>query len=532
MMTTVETNQKYKVLIPTAGIGSRLCDLTKYLNKSLVGVGKKPVISRIIDMFPETVEFVIALGYKGDLVKQFLSLAYPNRHFEFANVEKYEGVGSGLGLTILSCEKLLQEPFVFCSCDTIVTDKIPYPSKNIIGFAKRVNKSQYRTIDINGDKVNRLLEKGLHTDSSMPYIGLAFIHDYETFWNKMHEGNDEAILLGESYALDYFAKEGTLFSQEFNWFDTGNQVELKKTVDYFKEDDAPNILPKANEAIWFVDDVVIKYSDDKKFIRDRVERINYLKEFVPEIIASTENMYAYKKADGYVLSKIADISVFKKLLEFSKRMWLYTALNNEELNDFKKTCENFYYKKTLQRIELYYRKFDVVDSHTEINGIKMPKLSSLLENIDWENIFNGIPSGFHGDFHFENILYDDENDKFTFLDWRQNFGNSLSIGDVYYDLAKLLHGLIICHELIYQDKYSVQKNNNVINYSFDRKPILISCEEYFYKWLNLNNYDVKKVKILTALIYLNIAALHHYPYCHLLYNLGKTMLYENLNITH
>ena len=122
--------------------------------------------------------------------------------------------------------------------------------------------------------------------------------------------------------------------------------------------------------------------------------------------------------------------------------------------------------------------------------------------------------------------------KFIFLDWRQNFGNSLSIGDVNYDLAKLLHGLIICHELIHQDKYSVQINNNVINYSFDRKPILISCEEYFYKWLKDNNYDVKKVKILTALIYLNIAALHHYPYCHLLYNLGKTMLYDNLNTTH
>ena len=162
----------------------------------------------------------------------------------------------------------------------------------------------------------------------------------------------------------------------------------------------------------------------------------------------------------------------------------------------------------------------------------MPQLTSLLKDIDWENLFNGVPSGFHGDFHFENILYDEINDKFTFLDWRQNFGNSLSIGDRYYDFAKLLHGLIICHELIHLDRYSVQMNDNVINYSFERKPILISCEEYFYKWLEDNHYDVKKVRILTALIYLNIAALHHYPYCHLLYNLGKTMLYENLNITH
>ena len=100
--------KKYKVLIPTAGIGSRLDNLTKYLNKSLVSVQNKPIIARIIDMFPKETEFVIALGYKGDLVKQFLSLAYPEKKFYFSTVEKYDGEGSGLGLTILSCEKYLQ----------------------------------------------------------------------------------------------------------------------------------------------------------------------------------------------------------------------------------------------------------------------------------------------------------------------------------------------------------------------------------------------------------------------------------------
>lgn len=37
-----------------------------------------------------------------------------------------------------------------------------------------------------------------------------------------------------------------------------------------------------------------------------------------------------------------------------------------------------------------------------------------------------------------------------------------------------------------------------------------------------------RVKILTALIYLNIAALHHHPYSLLLYYLGKSMLAASL----
>ncbi len=116
------------------------------------------------------------------------------------------------------------------------------------------------------------------------------------------------------------------------------------------------------------------------------------------------------------------------------------------------------------------------------------------------------------------------------MDWRQNFGGNLETGDIYYDLAKLLHGLIICHELIAQDKYEVNINETNINFSFERKQILKDCEEYYYKWLKENNYDVKKVKVLTALIYLNIAPLHHYPYCNLLFYLGKSMLYRNLNL--
>jgi hypothetical protein len=75
---------------------------------------------------------------------------------------------------------------------------------------------------------------------------------------------------------------------------------------------------------------------------------------------------------------------------------------------------------------------------------------------------------------------------------------------------------------------TIVEKDNEIKYSFERKSILEDCENYFYQWLEKNNYDVKKVKILTGLIYLNIAALHHNPYCHLLFNLGKTMLYKNI----
>ena len=40
---------EYKVLLTTSGLGSRLGNLTKFTNKSLVRVGDKPAISYIIE---------------------------------------------------------------------------------------------------------------------------------------------------------------------------------------------------------------------------------------------------------------------------------------------------------------------------------------------------------------------------------------------------------------------------------------------------------------------------------------------------
>ncbi len=520
---TITDKRSYKVLIPTAGTGSRLGEYTKYLNKSLVDISCKPAISRIIDMFSENCSFVIPLGYKGELVKQFLTLAYPKRKFYFPIVEKYEGEGSGLGLTILSAEQYLQEPFIFCSCDTIAEGEISYPDKNIMGVSGKENKNQYRTADFDKNgKVTAILEKGEAKDTSMPYIGLASINDWKLFWQEMHNGGKEAIETGESYPLKKFAKNGNLFIKEYKWFDTGNIEELKKTKEYFKNDNLPNILPKPDEAIWFVGNNVIKFSNNKSFITERIERTKYLKDFVPKIIASTENMYAYRNEEGEVLSKIKNLELFKKLLNYAKTFWLPM----QQPINFKEICKKFYYDKTFERLELYYKTFSQNDNETVINGKKYQKISEILNKIDWENIFNGLAGNFHGDFHFENILYNAQTDKFIFLDWRQNFGGLLNCGDIYYDLAKLLHGLIICHELIAQNRYNIEIKGNIINYSFERKPILIECEQYYYNWLQNNGYDIKKVKQLTALIYLNIAALHHAPYCHLLYYLGKTMLNE------
>ena len=64
------------VLIPSAGVGSRLDYHTQHYNKAMIQIGDVPVISHIIESYPENTEFIIMLGYKGEHIKQYLNLVY------------------------------------------------------------------------------------------------------------------------------------------------------------------------------------------------------------------------------------------------------------------------------------------------------------------------------------------------------------------------------------------------------------------------------------------------------------------------
>lgn len=518
-----------RVCIPTAGTGSRLGQLTRFVNKSLVSIANRPALSHLIEQFPPDTEFVIALGHKGQLVREFLELAYPGRSFMFAEVERYEGPGSGLGLSLMQCRQYLQQPFVFLSCDTLVSEAIPALDRNWIGCAERAELGAYRSVHVEGGAVRAICEKGEgQQDTHQAYIGLAGIVDHALFWAAMDAGGAAAIETGEACGLRALLAQG-IAAHSFTWFDTGSPEALELARQAYHEPGAPNILPKGNEAIWFVDGQVVKFSDDRAFIANRALRALEIGEFVPRLGAVKTNMYSYAKVDGEVLSDVVSLPLFERFLHHCSDFWQVAQLGNEARGEFKARCMAFYKDKTYERVALFYRTFGIADATEAINGVPMPLLGTLLAEVDWNALANGLPGRFHGDFHFENILWSAPRQAFIFLDWRQDFGGSLSVGDIYYDLAKLLHGLIVSHELIAQGHYRIDWEGAAIRHDFQRKQVLVECERHFEHWLARRGYDVGKVRLLTALIFLNIAALHHPSYSHLLYSLGKSMLYRSLN---
>lgn len=510
--------EDYKVLITTSGLGSRLGNLTDYTNKCLVRVADKPAISYIIESYPTSTEFVITLGHYGSHVKQFLQLAYPNHNFTFIEIDKYKGEGSSLGYSILQCKDQITSPFIFHASDTIIEDfKIPSLDNNWVIGACKEDSSQYRTLNLDKDKLIKINEKGeLGFDFS--YIGVAGIKDYELFfynlkkliYNNHVDTSDVHAVNGMVSEVDFQFK----LIQSSKWYDIGNTSELIKTRKAFKSN--IEVLDKKDESIFFFDEFVIKFFYDTNINKNRVIRANNLKGLVPNIIDATENFYKYEKAEGKLFSKSVDSIKFSKFLEWTNQyLWIPKQDDN-----FKNKCSDFYINKTKKRIEQYLNFHP--DKEEYINGVLIPSIQTLLNQIDSGWLCDGIPSQFHGDFILDNII--ETENGFTLIDWRQDFADDLEIGDVYYDLAKLNHNLSINHDIV---------NKNLFGYSKDNCYILINsklkeCQEILHQFIIDKGYDLKKVKILSSIIWINMAPLHEYPFNHFLFNFGKYNLYKNL----
>jgi len=528
-MVEKERMYNYKVFLPTAGIGSRVKKDSNNLNKCLISIDNKPVISHIVEKFHEKVSFVVALGYGGDYVRQYLNITYSERDFTFIAIDNYEGDGSGLGYTMNMCKDELQCPFVFISNDTIIEEELYFDEikYNWLGYSTIKAGNDYRSIKIDDDGNVLSLNDKKNNSNDCSYIGICGIKDYKDFWK--HMDNDGSLIMGESYGILKLLKKYNFNSFKFTWYDTGNKRSLNSAKEKLRSEYQPNILEKDGESIWFANNKTIKFSTDKNFIEERVKRTDYLSVYVPGILNYSDNFYSYDFIQGKVLSDKVTGKKFEYLLSWLDSFWLKSYLNKKESKEFTKSCIEFYKDKTVSRINLYYSKFNNMDSDNEIvNDNKFPKIDSLLNNIDWGWISEGVPVRFHGDLHFENILIKEESKTlpFALLDWRQNFGGGYKYGDLYYDLAKLLHGLIISHDFINQNFYHFSRDMNNVYYDFHRKNTNIECENILKDYVDTNGLDWKKVNVITALIFLNIAGLHHYPYSHMLYYLGKTMLYE------
>lgn len=503
----------YKFCILSAGKGTRNNSI-QGLHKSLLPIENKSVISHIIDKVPENIEIVIAVGYKSNQIKSYLKLTHSNRRITFVDVDNYDGEGSGPGYSLLCCEKYLQSPFIFTSSDTLVESDYGGCEHNWIGISEIDVKDSSSYCLIEGDEE---LNKLYYGNGDKAFIGMAGIYDYSTFWNNLRIKD---LIKNEHQVLNGFNNLSHIKLRYFKWHDTGNVESYLKTRNVYCNDIVAN---KNDESIFIEGDYVIKYFSDSKKMEEKIDRIKYLNGTSPECFKLDDNMYYYNYINGNILSNIFNERILKKILPFLKdKFGNVTYIKNDR---FLNNCKYMYRDKTYERCKYFINKD--IDNIKYINGVKVDKINNMLDKIDWNSIYEkSIPTRFHGDFQCENIIYDE--DKFILIDWRQSFGDSLEIGDFYYDLTKFYHSLLVNGNDVKNKLYKVEIKNNEANISNHMRSNLMFLLNELKRFCIDNNLSWVNIELLGVLQYLGISSLyndfHEGEYGKFLFLYGKYLL--------
>ena len=306
------------------------------------------------------------------------------------------------------------------------------------------------------------------------------------------------------------------------WTDVGDENKYKKAVSRYENYD----FSKQNEALYIVNQQVIKFFADASIAERRVSKSKLNQVVFPSITLCAGQFYAYDFQQGETLYQANNEDILTRLLYWlGANLWKCHEVDHALM---RATCQKFYESKTLERLSMYYRKYPGSDVPSVVNGRNIPATSELLLLLPWARLYEGIPCFIHGDLQFDNILFDAETQNFILLDWRQDFGGHVEFGDLYYDLAKLYGGIVLNYDFIKLNLLSYVENEQSITFDFAQRFQTSNYLQQFSEYISRNGYDLTKVKILVAIIYLNMSPLHHYPFDKMLYSLGRELLYTEL----
>ncbi len=528
------------VFITTSGLGTRLEGLTQYTNKALVPIGDQYAICRIIERFqPTTTRFVVTLGYYGTHVRDFLELAYPAHNFTFVQVDTYEGPGSSQAHSMLCAAPHLTTPFLYHCCDTILPPTYEFPQLApatpatpttpvapatppiTLFVSPHPDYTTYSGITVRNDTITRFNQKreAIH---DYAYIGIAYIADPHAFWTALRtateaEGGHAA--LGDTTAYRHLLATGNILDYRVipTFYDTGNLDSYQHACKAFPSQ--ATVLAKPNESLCFLRDQqkVIKFLHSATANAKRVHRGKMLETCGgPAILGEKPNFMAMRYEEGTILAECREWGVVRQLLDWAAiHLWTGRHQNAQ----YAQVSRRFYYEKTLERVGMYKAKRP--EDITRINGVHVGSIGELLDRVDWTTLCTDQFTHFHGDFILDNILRKPDG-QFVLLDWRECFDTETEWGDQAYDLAKLRHNMVFNHANIAKGHFSVYREEEQVFVDLQCKYLLMRQVEELDCWIAQNtDLDQRNIRILQALIWINMAPLYEAPLCDFLYYFGK-----------
>ncbi|MGI4751209.1 MAG: hypothetical protein ACRYFB_11280 [Janthinobacterium lividum] len=179
---------------------------------------------------------------------------------------------------------------------------------------------------------------------------------------------------------------------------------------------------------------------------------------------------------------------------------------------------DFYVGKISDRVEEFYKQLNddykyLVTEDVNVNGIMYKsfyqikdKLFEKIEQLYSEDDFCVV----HGDFCFNNLLYDVPHRLIKLIDPRGSFGNKYKglYGDIKYDIAKLLHSAVGGYDYLVNNLYNVDFDGKNITYNIFYKDNNTIIAEKAQQLVSNLGYSIKDIMVIVGTLFLTMPPLH------------------------
>ena len=497
------------VLILAAGYGRRMGPFSRMVNKGLIPYDNKPLISHIMEKFDTGTKFVVACGHMGQQVKDYVSAVHTDKQVVYVDIPDYAEGSTGPATTIQLCAEHINGAFIWLSCDTLF--EFDYKNKldhNWIGVHPVNNDiaQDYCWVRRDGETITEIKNKEPSNQAVDAFIGLMYCKDMQYVENLRAAGAKEAYqgLLSNLELRAHTVREWKDFGTYDKWVELSTGL---KEVSF----------PKPNELFYYDNGKIIKFTTDQTLAEKKVDRAGLNPAVMPTGIKRSGQFLVYNFVEGDIIYSQLTPELLDKLLVWAnKDLWKRKWFPNTE-----DICRNFYFNKTMDRLTQFRVKYSDWSEPSTVNGVVVKSIDEYLKMIDWDDLCSNTQWAFiHGDFQFENVIYNSVSDKFTCIDWRTDFGGD-SYGDLYYDLAKMAGGMILDYQAVKANKLEYAESND--NVTLNDCAILNGSAyvSQLAEFCIASGLDWTKVQLLWCIIYLNMSPLHDAPFDKYLFALAQ-----------